>query len=199
MGSTTTTPTISMTLTGTQQAELFGPSSVNVTFASGATGSLILDASSQFTGTIAGLNSSEPFNKIDLADIAFGSNTTVTYLASSADTGTLTVSDGTNTANIALLGQYSPTSFNIASDGHGGTTVVDPVLSISGSWSSLFSWPEIAVHAIVLPNGKILTYGTDQAGNQGAFKFTMCGIRLPTRTLRYRTRSLSATSSARLG
>ena len=168
VGSTTTTPTISMTLTGTQQAELFGPSSVNVTFASGATGSLILDASSQFTGTIAGLNSSEPFNKIDLADIAFGSNTTVAYLASSADTGTLTVSDGTNTANIAILGQYSPTSFNIASDGHGGTTVVDPVLSISGSWGSLFSWPQIGVHAIVLPNGKILSYGTDQAGNQGA-------------------------------
>src|SRR5262249_26036450 len=148
------------------------PSSVNVTFASGATGSLILDASSQFTGTIAGLNSSEPFNKIDLADIAFGSNTTVTYLASSADTGTLTVSDGTNTANIALLGQYSPTSFNIASDGHGGTMVVDPVLSISGSWGSLMSWAGgIPVHAIVLPNGKVLTYGTDPAGNQGGLYY----------------------------
>ena len=103
-----------------------------------------------------------------MADIAFGSNTTVTYLASSADTGTLTVSDGTNTANISLLGQYSPTSFNIASDGHGGTTVVDPMLNISGSWGSLFSWPLIGLHAIVLPNGKILSYGTDQAGNQGA-------------------------------
>ena len=165
---TTTTPTI--TLTEIQQAELFGPSSVNVTFASGATGSLILDASSQFTGTIAGLNSSAPFNKIDLADIAFGSNTTVAYLASSADTGTLTVSDGTNTANIALLGQYSPTSFNIASDGHGGTMVVDPLLSTSGSWSSLFSWPIIGVHSLLLPDGRILTYGTDQDGNQGAFK-----------------------------
>src|SRR5262245_33391964 len=169
-GPTTTTPTISTILTGTQQAELFGPSSVNVTFASGATGSLILDASSQFTGTIAGLNSSAPFNKIALCYIAFGSNTTVAYLASSADTGTLTVSDGTNTANIALLGQYSPTSFNIASDGHGGTMVVDPSLSTSGSWSSLFSWPEIGVHSMVLPDGKILTYGTDQDGNQGAFK-----------------------------
>src|SRR5262249_47245397 len=81
-GATTTTPTTSTTLTGTQQAELFGPSSMNVTYASGATGSLILDASSQFTGTIAGLNSSAPFNKIDLADIAFGPNTTVAYLAS---------------------------------------------------------------------------------------------------------------------
>src|SRR5262249_62372761 len=131
-------------LTGTQQAELFGPSSVNVTFASGATGCLILDASSQFTGTIAGLNSSDPFNKIDLADIALGSNTTIAYLASGADTGTLTVSDGTNTANIPLLGQYSPTSFNISSDGHGGTMQVDPLLRTSGSSSRLLSFPAIS-------------------------------------------------------
>ncbi|HMF23511.1 MAG TPA: Ig-like domain-containing protein, partial [Pseudolabrys sp.] len=128
VGSTTTTTT-SVTLTGTQQTELFGPSSVNVTFASGATGTLILDASSQFTGTIAGLSSVAPFDAIDLADIAFGANTTVVYLPSSTNTGTLTVSDGTHTANIALSGQYSPTSFKIASDGHGGTAVVDPFTS----------------------------------------------------------------------
>ena len=86
VGSTTTTPATSLTLTGTQQAELFGPSSVNVTFASGATGTLILDASSQFTGTISGLNHAFPFDTIDLADIAFGSNTTVVYSASNTDT-----------------------------------------------------------------------------------------------------------------
>jgi large repetitive protein len=102
---------------------------VNVTFASGATGTLILDASSQFTRTIAGLSSVAPFDTIDLADIAFGANTTVVYLPSSTNTGTLTVSDGTHTANIALSGQYSPTSFKIASDGHGGTAVVDPFMS----------------------------------------------------------------------
>jgi Galactose oxidase-like, Early set domain/Bacterial Ig-like domain len=170
VGSTTTDPATSMTLTGTQQLELFGPSSANVTFASGATGNLILDASSQFTGTIAGLNSAAPFDTIDLADIAFGSNTTVVYLASSADTGTLTVSDGTHTANIALLGKYSPTSFKIASDGHGGTAVVDPLLSTSGSWSGVFSWPLIGIQSLVTPDGKILSYGTDQAGLQGAYK-----------------------------
>ena len=169
-GSATTATTTSMTLTGTQQTELFGPSSVNVTFASGATGTLILDASSQFTGTITGLSSVAPFNSIDLADIAFGSNTTVVYLPSSSDTGTLTVSDGTHTANIALLGQYLPTSFTIASDGRGGTAVVDPVLSTSGSWSGVFSWPLIGIQSLVTPDGKILTYGTDQAGLQGAYK-----------------------------
>ena len=170
VGSTTTAPATSTTLTGTQQIELFGPSSANVTFASGATGTLILDASSQFTGTIAGLNSAAPFDTIDLADIAFGSNTTVVYLASSADTGTLTVSDGAHTANIALLGQYSPTSFKIASDGHGGTAVVDPSLSTSGSWSGVFSWPLIGIQSLLTPDGKILSYGTDQAGLQGAYK-----------------------------
>ena len=170
VGSTTTTPAASLTLTGTQQTELFGPSSANVTFASGATGSLILDASSQFTGTISGLSAVAPFNAIDLADIAFGSNTTVVYLASSTNAGTLTVSDGTHTANIALSGQYGPTSFTIASDGHGGTAVVDPVPSISGSWSGVFSWPLIGIQSLVLPDGKILTYGTDQGGHQGAYK-----------------------------
>ncbi|WP_187436538.1 DUF4347 domain-containing protein, partial [Bradyrhizobium hipponense] len=170
VGSTTTTPATSLTLTGIEQAELFGPSSVNVTFASGATGTLILDASSQFTGTISGLSAVAPFNAIDLVDIAFGANTTLVYLASSTDAGTLTVSDGTHTANIALSGQYGPTSFTIASDGHGGTTVVDPVNSVSGSWSGVFSWPIIGIQSLVLPDGKILTYGTDQGGHQGGYK-----------------------------
>ena len=40
VGSTTTDPATSMTLTGTQQLELFGPSSANVTFASRCDGKL---------------------------------------------------------------------------------------------------------------------------------------------------------------
>ena len=170
VGSTTTAPSTSMTLTGTQGVELFGPSSANVTFAPGATGSLILDASSQFTGTIAGLNSAAPFDTIDLSDIAFGSNTTLAYVASSADTGTMTVSDGAHTATIALSGQYSPTSFKIASDGHGGTAVIDPSLSATGSWSGILSWPLIGIQSLLLPDGKVLSYGSDQAGLQGAYK-----------------------------
>ena len=169
-GSTITTPSMSTTLTGTQQLELFGPSSANVTFALGATGSLILDDSPQFTGTIAGLNSAAPFNTIDFADIPFGSTTTVDYLASTANTGKLIVSDGTRTASITLLGKYSPASFKIASDGHGGAAVVDPLLNASGSWSGVFSWPLIGIQSLLLPDGKILSYGTDQAGLQGAYK-----------------------------
>jgi hypothetical protein len=63
---------------------------------------------------------------LDLADIAFGSNTTLGYAANSNNTGgTLTVSDGTHTANIALLGQYMAASFAMSADGFGGTLIHD--------------------------------------------------------------------------
>jgi len=37
----------------------------------------------------------------------------------------LTASDGTHTANIALLGQYTAASFAMATDGSGGTLIHD--------------------------------------------------------------------------
>ena len=45
----------------------------------------------------------------------------------STGSGTLTVTDGTpaTTANITLLGQYAASNFNIQTDGHGGTLVLD--------------------------------------------------------------------------
>ena len=35
-----------------------------------------------------------------------------------------------------------------------------------GSWSAVFAWPIIGIHCIMTPDGKILTYGTDQTGLQ---------------------------------
>jgi hypothetical protein len=85
------------------EIELAGAADSAVSFA-GATGTLQLDASQGFTGTIADFGGAD---QIDLGDIGFG---------------------GTNTANIALLGQYAAASFATASDGNGGTMVtsVDP-------------------------------------------------------------------------
>jgi hypothetical protein len=40
--------------------------------------------------------------------------------------GTLSVTDGAHTANIALLGNYLASTFVASSDGHGGTSVIDP-------------------------------------------------------------------------
>lgn len=91
----------------------------------GATGMLIIDHSSSFIGTISGQLAIG--DVIDLADIAGGANVTIAYSGNNSP-GTLTVSDGTHTASIALLGNYSLANFTASSDGHGGTLIVDPPL-----------------------------------------------------------------------
>ena len=48
----------------------------------------------------------------------------MTYAANQDGTGgTLTVSDGTDTANITLLGQYTADGFQAADDQHLGTLI----------------------------------------------------------------------------
>ena len=39
---------------------------------------------------------------------------------------------------------------------------------IGGQWSGVFDWPMIGLQATLTPDGKILTYGTDQLGQQGS-------------------------------
>ena len=106
----------------------FGAASdANVSFTAGLNGTLQLDQSQGFTGTVAGFGGQD---QLDLGDIAFGANSTIGYAANADNSGgTLTVSDGVNTANIALLGQYMASSFATTSDGHGGTMITDPVLA----------------------------------------------------------------------
>jgi large repetitive protein len=93
-----------------------------VTFA-GTTGTLKIDTSADFTGTIGGQIASG--NLIDLVDITAGANATVAYSGNNSP-GTLSVSDGTHSANITLLGNYMASSFVASSDGHGGTLITDP-------------------------------------------------------------------------
>jgi len=101
----------------------FGTASdVTVTFLD-ATGTLRLDGdgngSSKFTGKVLGFGGHD---RIDLADIGFGSHTTLGYSKSEGG-GTLTVADGTHAATMALLGNYMAASFVLSADGHGGTLV----------------------------------------------------------------------------
>jgi probable HAF family extracellular repeat protein len=94
-----------------------------VTYA-GNTGTLQLDQSLSFAGTLANFGGQD---QIDLRDIAFSPSTTLGYTADVVNTGgTMTVSDGVHNANIALFGQYTAGSFAMASDGHGGTLITDP-------------------------------------------------------------------------
>ena len=97
-----------------------------ITYAANA--ALILDASVNFGGTIAGFALGD---FLDLRDISFNPGTTTRNYVGNTSSGTLTVSDGTHTASIALLGQYMAAQFNLASDGHGGTVVTDPPLTVA--------------------------------------------------------------------
>jgi plastocyanin len=109
---------------GSDTLELFGPSIASVTFAPGATATLKLDDAQQFGGKVAGFTAADQF---DLADITFGSGTTLGYAPNAGNTGgTLTANDGSHHASIALLGQYMASSFAASSDGHGGTLITDP-------------------------------------------------------------------------
>jgi hypothetical protein len=60
-----------------------------------------------------------------LSGIAFDAQTTLGYSPNSNNTGgTLSLTDGTQSAKIALLGNYMASSFVTESDAHGGTMVV---------------------------------------------------------------------------
>ena len=86
---------------GLATMEFSGAFDENIMMSVSAQGTLKLDHSADFSGVVSGLDGNDV---LDLADIATGS-ATVNYAANEAGTGgTLTVSDGTNTANIALVG-----------------------------------------------------------------------------------------------
>jgi hypothetical protein len=110
--------------------ELAGADSGSITF-SGSTGTLVLDHSSLFTGTILNLTGNgnpASSDQIDLKDISFGSGTTASY-AGNTSGGILTISDAQNhTANLSLAGNYTKSTWTLSGDGHGGTSVIDPPL-----------------------------------------------------------------------
>jgi hypothetical protein len=113
-----------LTITGTQDLELFGPSLANVSFAAGSTGTLKLDDSAAFAGTVSGLALG---NYVDLADLPYQGNPGPSFTPNGGNTGgNLAVTEGAQTTNIALIGSYLAASFVASSDGHGGTLVTDP-------------------------------------------------------------------------
>jgi hypothetical protein len=112
-------------ITGAGVMEFAGAvaSGQTVTFDANSTGTLKLDNSPGFAGTVSGLALG---NYIDLTDVQFASLQAPTYTPNADNTGgTLTVTDGQHTANIALLGQYMAGSFATSADGHGGTLITE--------------------------------------------------------------------------
>jgi hypothetical protein len=90
-----------------------------VTFAAD-TGTLKLDNSATFAGTVAGMTGHDT---IDFADIDPNNVQQPSY-SGTPESGTLTVTDGLHSANIALLGNYLASTFATSSDGHDGTNVI---------------------------------------------------------------------------
>ena len=87
----------------------------------GATGTLTLGQSQAYAGAVSGLSKTGG-TALDLRDIAFTGSGEASF-SGTAKGGTLTVTDGTHTAHIALKGNYVGVSFVAASDGAGGVVV----------------------------------------------------------------------------
>ena len=47
--------------------------------------------------------------------------------------------------------------------------VIPPDASTKGAWSAVGAWPVIAVHMVLMPDGRVLSYGTDGTGKQTGF------------------------------
>jgi hypothetical protein len=119
-------------------ADFAGAFTENVTF-TGTAGVLELAHSQTYAGHVTGLSTSAGGSTLDLLDIGFTSATTKATFSGTTASGTLTVTDGTHTAHITLIGNYVGHSFTTASDGHGGTTVSDPAPSGTGHVAPLVS------------------------------------------------------------
>ncbi|MER9146959.1 Ig-like domain-containing protein, partial [Mesorhizobium sp. M0871] len=109
------------TIGNLSKLEFGAASSTDVTFAANAAGTLQLDDSFDFSGSIAGITNDD---KVNLEDILFDTGTSAAYQADlDGAGGTLTVTDGTHNATLHLLGVYDAHSFTLADDGTGRTVV----------------------------------------------------------------------------
>ena len=95
----------------------------------GSDGTLMLSDPAAFTGAIRNFSAG---NAIDLPQMRFDAHTTLGYSGTPAG-GTITVSNGSQTAAIALLGNYMAASFVTAADGHGGTVITEAAQTADAS------------------------------------------------------------------
>ena len=118
-------PSGSSTIGSGATLELAAANSSSVTFTS-STGMLELDQPSTFDGVIFGFTGNGTLSgsdQIDLKGLNFGN------IQDSYSNGVLTVSNGTQSAELDFSGSYVLANFEFASDGHGGTIVYDPPVS----------------------------------------------------------------------
>ncbi|HEX3703276.1 MAG TPA: hypothetical protein VHU82_08100, partial [Vicinamibacterales bacterium] len=83
----------------------------------GSGGMLLLGPQASVTGTVLGFTGQD---QLDFAGITAGASASLLFTPNNGG-GVLSVSDGTTTASLVLAGDFTPSSFTAASDGHGGT------------------------------------------------------------------------------
>ena len=88
----------------------------------GAAGTLKLDNLAAFKAKIAGLHASQ--QKIELGGFAYTAGETVAWVQTGTS-GTLTISEGAQTAHLTLIGTYAAGAFRLSDDKHGGTYIAD--------------------------------------------------------------------------
>uniref|UniRef100_UPI000A1F79DD beta strand repeat-containing protein n=1 Tax=Pseudomonas sp. B28(2017) TaxID=1981730 RepID=UPI000A1F79DD len=111
------------TISGSAMLEFGAASDQHVTFDSGAAGTLKLDDSAAFSGSVSGFAAGD---KLDFGDIAFGSNTQIIYAANDAGTGgLLMVSDGAHATQVTLNGQYAAAGLQANTEGSGSELAYD--------------------------------------------------------------------------
>ena len=105
---------------GRGHADFAGAVDQNVAFT--GPGTLELDHSQSFSGTVTGFGAGDA---IDLNDLAYSANETVTW-TQGGGSGTLTVNDNGATENITLNGNYTQGEFALTNNGTaaGGTEVI---------------------------------------------------------------------------
>jgi autotransporter passenger strand-loop-strand repeat protein len=93
-----------------------------VSFAGGS-GVLELGDLSVFDAAISGLEA--PNEKVDLVGFAYSTTGETVSWSQSGASGTLTVNDGSDIANLTLIGAYVTSDFDVFADGNGGTDIKD--------------------------------------------------------------------------
>ncbi len=111
------------TISGSAILEFGAASDQHVTFDSGAAGTLKLDESTAFSGSVSGFTAGD---RLDFGDIAFGANTQITYAANDTGTGgMLTLSDGAHLTQVAMNGQYVAAGLQANAEGGGSELAYD--------------------------------------------------------------------------
>jgi hypothetical protein len=143
----------------------------------GSTGTLILDHSSSFTGTIYDLTGNGNLSgsdQIDLKDITFGAGTTESYSGNSSG-GVLKISDAQGqSASISLFGNYTNSTFTLSSDGHGGTIVIDPPIGVGDFTGN--GTEDILFRNVNLPTGATLNDAAGDVANLSGAVTTFPGL-----------------------